>query len=501
MHSCQAERRLRGFLKDAAPKRSAPTGLWLLLALVVLSLATLAMAREEGRSEGYDDVDRRNLDQIDIITEKLHRYGKVSLKVGGVLLGLLVLKMINPFQRYHSAQDRLLERAVRDVDELLKRIRREAETESEAGEAETETGDGGILAGMAEIAEFEQGEDVPSYVLTVNDAMLDSIRVTLKRLRRFKDARADLYREYMYAVLNGIKTITVESISADVPSSLAVDIKDYFQDERRYKAWQKLLSHTRETGENQEIVDSFLVFMKDIRTGRPLASPPSTGSAVQHVSDASRPAAPDVPEQLNEETLPVIQRAAVKEAKRLVSCIRKGGPIDSADAWQFELVRRQGQLRSREEAKQMLVVFLETQRKALPQITGNKTLPCRAWDHVLHLLGVAETTDLGKRIEDGLLSIQEIVILEKVFLQTFIKRASLEHIYGHGQEAELMIDLHLPQLRRESLALLRQCHETEPDLLDRATTMLNGEETPQRNQVKRLVEHYIHQRHDPPPLG
>ncbi len=501
MRSCQAERRLDGCLEGTAPRLLLRFWPWILVCLFMLSLATSTLGRDQDDPEGFDQVDRRGLDQIDILTEKLHRVGKIALKVGAVLMGLVVLKIINPFQRYHNAQDRLLERAVRDIDDLLRRIRKEAETQTETSEAEEEASDLGILAGMAEIAEFEQAEEVPSYVLTVNDAMLDSIQVTLKRLRRFKDARADRYREYIYSILKGIQTITVESISSNTPSSLAIDIEEYFQDERRYTTWEKLLRHIKEVGENQEIIDSFLLFMKDIRAGRPLAIPNSTMVSMQGQANVSEQETLDIPEQLNEETLPDVQQAAVKEAKRFVSLIRKGGSVNPAGTWQYELVKRQSQLRLREEARRMLVVFLEKQRNTLPRLTGTKTLPCRAWDQVLYMLGTASTDELQKRVEDKLMSIQEIIILEKAFLQTFVKRASLGHIYGQGKEAELMIDLHLPQLRRESLALLRRFYEMEPALFNRATKALNGEETPERNQVKRLIEHYIHQGKEPPPLG
>jgi len=61
-----------------------------------------------------------------------------------------------------------------------------------------------------------------------------------------------------------------------------------------------------------------------------------------------------------------------------------------------------------------------------------------------------------------------------------------------------MMDLHVPQIRREALALLRQLQGTQPETLDDATQTLNEEETPKDNQVKRLIEHYVHHRHDPP---
>ena len=114
------------------------------------------------------------------------------------------------------------------------------------------------------------------------------------------------------------------------------------------------------------------------------------------------------------------------------------------------------------------------------------------------LLGVESGTQLDKRVEDRLLTTQEILILEKAFLQTFAKRESLGRIYGRDKDAGLMMDLHVPQIRREALALLRKLRQTEPEPLDDATQALNDEETPQNSQVKRLIEHYVHHRHDPP---
>ena len=105
---------------------------------------------------------------------------------------------------------------------------------------------------------------------------------------------------------------------------------------------------------------------------------------------------------------------------------------------------------------------------------------------------------LQQRVENRLLSIQEIIILEKAFLQTFAKRHSLGHVYGRGDEAEMMIDMHVPQIRRESLALLRRSHETAPDRFDRATQALNEAETPQHGEARKLIEHYVNRRHDPP---
>ncbi len=139
----------------------------------------------------------------------------------------------------------------------------------------------------------------------------------------------------------------------------------------------------------------------------------------------------------------------------------------------------------------MLSVFLICERKALQEITKIKMLPCRTWGHVLYMLGVDDTARLHKRVEDRLLTTQEIIILEKAFLQTFARRESLVRIYGQGQEAGLMMDAHLPEIRRESLALLRRLHQTQPERLDAATEALNEEETPHNGLVKKLIEQYM----------
>jgi hypothetical protein len=464
--------------------------------LLVLTLTAAALAQEATDDEGYDLSSRRGLDQIDRIEEKMRHYGRIFLKVGLVFAGLVVLKIISPFQRYQGTKDRLVERAVRPVADLVKHIQKEAQETTP--EPQEETAEEGVLAGMTEIAEYAHGDEVPSYVLTVNDLMLDNIRITLKRLRRFKEeGHAPRYRGYMFSVLRGIKTITEECITSGAPSSLAVDVEDYFRDERRYKVWNKLLSHMKREGENQEVVDAFLLFIRNIKEGRPLVAP----GADEQAGDVTGAPVSRVPDLLNEETLPAIQHAAVEEAKNLVTLVRTGQPPDKNGSWQFELVRRQQQLRLRDEAQRMLKVFLSCERKTLPRIIKTRMLPCRTWQHVLHLLGVETASDLARRVEERLLTIQEIVILQKAFLQTFAKRPALQHVYGQGQDAELMIDMHIPQMRRESLAVLRRVHETEPQRFDRATSALNEEETPQHNQVKKLMEHYIHHRHEPPGAG
>ena len=469
----------------------------MLLAALVLVLSAPIFAQQIA-DEGEYDVRRHGPDPLDDIHEALNRYGRMFLWIGAGLVAIIVLKIVNPFRLWHGANDRLLERSVRSVDELLKRIQKEAEettgSDSEEDEAVIE---GGILAGMAEIAEFSQGEKIPSYVTTVNDRMLDNIRITLKRLRPFREGRAQRYRNYMFSVLKGIKTIAEESAAARAPSSLAVDVEDYFQDDRRYKAWSKLLGHARAGGENQEVADSFLLFIRNLKNGRPLAEPRPTSDTLEDTAIAVAIVERAAPEALNEQTLPLIQQAAAKEAESLVAMVRTGTPTDEASAWQFELVQRQTQLHQRQEAQRIMGVFLSCERKAWLRITGCKMLPCRTWSHVCRMLGVETDAALQRRVANRLLTVQEIIILEKAFLQTFAKRRSLERVYGTGDEAELMIDMHAPQIRRESLALLRQSHATEPDRLAQATQALNEAETPQHNEVRRLIEHYVNHRPRP----
>ncbi len=470
-------------------------------ALVLACLLVLVLATGVGGQIGSDDgtetqIDRRGFEQIDRIQEALQRWGKVFVWVAAGLLVIVAIKIIDPLRFYYGSQDRLLKRAVRGVDELLKRIQQE--TESAEPEPQEEATEGGLLAGMTEVAQFSHAEQVPSYVLTVNDLMLDNVRVALSRLRGFQEGHAQRYKDYMYTVLKGIKTMTEDSIAGGVPSSLAVDAQEYFQDERRYKAWRKLLGRLHERGENQETIDGFLLFIRRIKEGRPLAEPAVPASTEDRSTVAEDPSQPAVPDVLNEETLRAIQEAATREAVNLVAKVQSASLPNRDCAWQFELVRRQEQLHLRDEAQRMLVVFLNAERTALPQITRTRMLPCRTLEHLWYMLGVAHRAELDRRIEARLLNVQEIVLLEKAFLQTFAKRGSLERVYGRGADAGLMMDLHVPQLRRETLALLRRLHETEPDRLARATQALNDEETPQHNEVRRLIGQYVDHRREPP---
>jgi hypothetical protein len=486
--------------------------IWVLACVVVLVLAALAWGQTGFEVEGVDQLNRGGPDPIQQIRQAWQQYGRFLIWGGACLLLVVALWILKPFRFFDAASDRLLKRSLRGVEDLLKRIQEEAEATSEnSKKEESAVVEEGLLAGLAEVAEFTNAEQVPSYVLTVNDLMLDNIRVTLKRLRRFTEGNAQRYREYMFSVLQGIKTLTEQSAEAGVSSGLAVDIRDYFADDKRYQAWRKFLSRAAKRGRHQDVAHGFLLFMRDIRDGRPLGvrgptGGVSPGGALPAPAAASAPATavaaaeegPAIPRIVNEETLPAIQAAAAHEARGFCSFVQTGKSPDGTSAWQFELVRRQRQMPLKDEARRMLAVFLSHERKALREITKVRMLPCRTWEHVLRLLGVESGTQLDKRVEDRLLTTQEILILEKAFLQTFAKRESLGRLYGRDQGAGLMMDLHVPQIRREALALLRKLRQTEPEPLEDATQALNDEETPQNSQVKRLIEHYVHHKHDPP---
>jgi len=109
--------------------------------------------------EDGEEINQQRSEQFDRIEKTLRHYGKVFLKVGAVLLGIVVLKIINPLNLYYNASDRALKRAVRNVVDLLKKIREEAETVNADAEEETETEEEapleGLLAGMTEIAEIK----------------------------------------------------------------------------------------------------------------------------------------------------------------------------------------------------------------------------------------------------------------------------------------------------------------------------------------------------------
>lgn len=505
--SATIDRKRRGSSGDpvgrAPGRRDNPRTcvLWIALFVCVLVLVLTAMASAQ---TGYDDVGIERGTQngpIEQARAMWQEWRNVVIWIAAVLLLIVALWIINPFRMYDSINERLLRRSLLSVDDLLKRIQAEAETTSEDAQnsqKEDTVVEEGLLGALTEVSDFTNAEQVPAYVLTVNDLMLDNIRLTLKRLRRFTDGSAERYRDYMYSVLKGIKTQTQQSAEAGVSDGLAVDIRDYFADDKRYQAWRKLLTPAAKRGKHQEIAEGFLLFMRAVKDGRPLAVAQPAEAALPEAGVAAAPAQPAIPKAVNEETLPTLQQAAAREARDFCFLIQNGRPRDDTHAWQFELVRRQQQFHLRDEAQRMLAVFLSHERKALREVTKIRMLPCRTWGHLLHLLGIEKGEQLDKRIRDRLLTTQEILILEKAFLQTFAKRESLAHVYGQGKQADMMLDLHVPQIRRETLAALRQLRQVAPEPLADATQALNEEETPQNGQVKRLIEHYVHQQHNPP---
>jgi hypothetical protein len=477
----------------------------------VLVLAALAWGQAGYEVEGLDHANH-GPDPIQQILEFWQKWHPVVIWGAACLLLVAAVWIIKPFRFLDAAGDWMLKRSLRGVEDLLKRIQEEAEATTEDSKKEESTVvEEGLLGGLTEVAEFTNAEQVPSYVLTVNDLMLDNIRLTLKRLRRFTEGNAQRYREYMFSVLHGMQTLTEQSAEGGVSAGLAVDVRDYFADDKRYQAWRKLLSRAAKRGRHQDIARGFLLFMRDIREGRPAGARGTTGvvapggalpkqaaAAGPETTVAPAEQTPAIPRIVNEETLAAIQQAAAREARGFCSFVQTGKAPDGAFAWQFELVRRQQQMHLKNEAQRMLAVFLSHERKTLRDITKIRMLPCRTWEHVLRLLGVESGTQLDKRAENGLLTTQEILILEKAFLQTFAKRESLGRLYGPDKDVGLMMDLHVPQIRREALVLLRKLRQTEPEPLEDATQALNDEETPQNSQVKRLIEHYVHHRHDPP---
>ena len=469
----------------------------ILVGLLAFTMTAVTRGQDIYEQEDMDQINRPGLEQLDRINHALELAGKIFLGIGVALLAIVALKILSPVRIYDNTKDRHLRKAVRGVDDLLQRVQKEAEATSE--DAKEEAPEEGVLAGMTEVAEFSEAEQVPSYVLTVNDLMLDNIRTTLKKLRRFTAGDAQRYREYLFSVIKGVKTLTEQSSEAGIASGLAVDLKDYFRDDKRCKAWRRLLRRFARKGKYQETAQSFLLFIRDIREGRPLATTPGPKTVTADtVTISPVTAAPVIPDSLSEQTLPAVQQAALAEAKSLCSLIRTGQAVDPVHAWQFELVQRQQQIHLRDGAQQIFRVFLNCERKALHRMTKIKMLPCRTWKHVLRMLGVDTAAQVHGRIENRLLTIQEIIVLEKAFLQTFAKRESLQRVYGHDADAGLMMDVHLPEIRREALALLRRLHEMEPKRFARATEELNEEETPQHNEVSRLIEHYVDRRHNPP---
>ncbi len=465
-------------------------------ALLLLCLLSACVWGQNTPSvEGYDRLNPEGLLQIDRITEALHQAGRISIIVGLSLLAIVALKKMASMSMLDKLRERRLVEAVEDVDSLLEHIREHAESTSEEPDDPAEAE--GLLAGMMEVTGLNQDEDVPSYVLTVNDIMLDRIMSTLTRLRRMRLPKAIRYRNYMFAILNGIKAITEQCEATGAASSLAVNSRDYFANNRRYHLWNNLLSTYAKRGEHREHARLFLSFMKHLKEHTPLTVAPNAPPKIQVVSETSTEERPKIPDILLEDSLPQIHRAAVAEAEDLMDLIQTYRTKAKPHAWQFELVRRQQQLRLRDEARKILRIFLRDEIKALQSIVKTKMLPCKTWNHILYMLGVKNADQLHERIEEKLLTGQEIIILEKAFLQTFAKREVLQQLYGHDANARVMMDLNVPEIQTETLSLLRQTHQTEAQDLDQATERLDEKETPQRHEAARLIRHFVHHGHLP----
>lgn len=477
-----------------------------LLLITILFITTTGWAQNGQSVDGYDQLNPEGLKQLDEITAALRQVGKWSVRIGLGALVLLVLRKLAPMSWLDAIDDRRLAKAVREVDDLLKRIREDAEAASAEAEPEEEVMEEGILAGLMAEAELAGGVDVPSYVLTVNDLMLDNIMNALSHLRRLRMPKAELYREYMFTVLEGIKVITEQCETTGAASSLAINARDYFKDDQRSHDWKHVLGlYAKKRGDYQEAAQVFLLFMKNLRENKRLAVVSEQPTVTlemgipEPVPDRT-PAVnePEIPELLLEETLPLVQKAAKEEAERLISLVKSDRSSRNSQAWQFEFVRRQQQLNLKEDARKMLRIFLQHERKALTAITKTKMLPCKTWDHILYMLGVKDVTQLQARIEKKLLTGPEIVILEKAFLQTFAKPKALLRVYGQDSNARVLMDIHLPQIRSESLGVLRRIQKNGGVALEQATKRLDKEETPKGHEVARLIKHFVYNGHPVP---
>ena len=180
--------------------------------LIALILTVSGIGAQSPYGDGEEDILKRpnQSNPIDQMIAFFNRYSKPALYVGLGAIGILILRWLNPLNIVDSINERSLKKAIRGIDPLLKHIAEYAEAENADNEdnEETEFLDGGILAGMTEIADLIDSEDVPPYVLTVNNLMLDNIQVALKHLKHFKSYSADKPINAMFIVLDGIKTIT-----------------------------------------------------------------------------------------------------------------------------------------------------------------------------------------------------------------------------------------------------------------------------------------------------
>ena len=267
-------------------------------ALLILLLVTGVGSQDSQSVDGYNRLDPEGLKQIDRIGEALHQAGKICMIVGLALLAILGLRKLAPTRVLDSLREKRLMDAIEDIDGLLEHVRVHAEATGDEPNDQTE--DEGILAGMMEVNGLAQGEDVPSYVLTVNDIMLDRIMRTLTRLRRMRLPKAARYRNYMFTVLSGIKSITEQCETTGAASSLAVNSRAYFANDRRFHLWKNLLGAYAKRSDHREEARIFLLFMKNLRGGGPLAVTPNVLASTDTMAETLTEKIPDIPEILTE---------------------------------------------------------------------------------------------------------------------------------------------------------------------------------------------------------
>ena len=104
--------RLVALPNRAQASRKGRVWITLLAWLVMLSTTTALWSQRAYDVEGGDELQPR-LDELDRIIETLQGWRKYFLWGGAALLGIALLKIINPINLYYNAGDRALRRAVR----------------------------------------------------------------------------------------------------------------------------------------------------------------------------------------------------------------------------------------------------------------------------------------------------------------------------------------------------------------------------------------------------
>ena len=102
----------------------------LLASVTILGLAAAAWG-QGADDEGFERVNQQGREQIDRINKALEQAGKVFAGIGLAVAGLVVVKIVSPARIADGVRERRLRKAVRDVDELVTRIQKEAEVTSE----------------------------------------------------------------------------------------------------------------------------------------------------------------------------------------------------------------------------------------------------------------------------------------------------------------------------------------------------------------------------------